>query len=210
MSAGIALIVGLGNPGSQYEANRHNAGAMLLARLAAAHRAELRPEAKFKGLTGRVMIDGQEVRLLFPTTYMNKSGDAVQPMVQFFKLQPSQILVAYDELDLPLGTTRLKVGGGPGGHNGVRDIIRALGTPDFVRLRLGIGHPGDASLVLNHVLGDFKKAEAPIIDDEFAKAIAVLPLLVQGKVQVAMNQLHTSPKPAAPKAAAGVTPPKGN
>jgi peptidyl-tRNA hydrolase, PTH1 family len=195
MSTGIALIVGLGNPGQQYQANRHNAGALFLAQLATQHKADLRPESKFKGHTGRVVIDGQEIRLLFPTTFMNKSGDAVQPMAQFYKLEPAQILIAYDELDLPLGTTRLKVGGGHGGHNGIRDIIRALGTADFARLRIGISHPGDASLVLNHVLGDFKKAEVPVLNTEIDKAIAVLPLLTQGKLQLAMNQLHTTPKP---------------
>lgn len=192
MSAAIALVVGLGNPGQQYQATRHNAGAMLLDRLAAAYKCELRPESKFKGLTGRIDVGGNEVRLLFPTTFMNKSGESVQPMAQFYKLEPAQILVAYDELDLPLGTTKLKVGGGHGGHNGVRDIIRALGSADFARLRLGIGHPGDASLVLNYVLGPFKKAEEQVIDEEFHKAIALLPLLVQGKMQEAMTRLHTS------------------
>jgi PTH1 family peptidyl-tRNA hydrolase len=194
MSTGIALIVGLGNPGQQHHANRHNAGALFLAQLAAQHKVELRPESRFKGHTARITLAGQEVRLLFPTTYMNKSGDAVQPMVQFFKLEPAQILIAYDELDLPLGTTRLKIGGGHGGHNGIRDLIRALGTPDFVRLRLGIGHPGKAELVLSHVLGDFNRSEEPLINAEFSKALAVLPQLVQGQTQLAMNQLHTTAK----------------
>lgn len=195
MSAAIALVVGLGNPGQQYQHNRHNAGAMLLVALAAAYQCQLKPETRFKGHTGRIDVNGHEVRLLLPSTFMNLSGDAVQPLAQFYKLEPGQILVAYDELDLPLGTTRLKVGGGPGGHNGVRDIIRALGSPDFVRLRLGIGHPGDASLVLNYVLGNFKKAEEPVISEAIDKAVALLPLLVQGKLQLAMNQLHTRPSP---------------
>jgi PTH1 family peptidyl-tRNA hydrolase len=195
MSAGIALVVGLGNPGQQYQYTRHNAGAMFMARLAATCKGELRPEKKFKGITGRIEIAGREVHLLFPTTYMNVSGDAVKPFAQFYKLQPAQILVAYDELDLPLGTTRLKVGGGPGGHNGVRDVIRALGSPDFVRLRLGIGHPGDSSKVLNYVLGEFKRDEGEIMATEIERASALMPLLVEGKVQLAMNQLHTRPSP---------------
>ncbi len=191
MSAAIALVVGLGNPGQQYQYNRHNAGAMFLASLARAYKCELKPEARFKGWTGRIDANGNEVRLLFPTTFMNKSGDSVQPMAQFYKLEPAQILIAYDELDLPLGTTRLKSGGGHGGHNGVRDVIRALGSADFARLRLGIGHPGDASLVLNYVLGNFRKPEEPVFEEEVGKAVALLPLLVQGKMQIAMNQLHT-------------------
>ncbi|HTQ98665.1 MAG TPA: aminoacyl-tRNA hydrolase [Candidatus Acidoferrum sp.] len=191
MSAAIALVVGLGNPGQQYQYNRHNAGALFLAALAKAYKTELKSESRFKGLTGRTSVDGHEVRLLFPTTYMNNSGDAVQPVAQYYKIEPAQILIAYDELDLPLGTTRLKVGGGPGGHNGVRDVIRALGSPDFARLRLGIGHPGNASLVLNYVLGNFRREEEPAMDDEINKAVALMPLLVQGKLQLAMNQLHT-------------------
>lgn len=195
MNAGIALVVGLGNPGQQYQYTRHNAGAMFLAALAAAYRAELKPETKFKGYTGRITVDGREVRLLFPTTFMNKSGDAVQPYAQFYKVEPAQILVAYDELDLPLGTTRLKAGGGHGGHNGVRDVIRALGSADFARLRLGIGHPGDASLVLNYVLGNFRREEESLMQDEITRAVQLMPLLAEGKLQLAMNKLHTRPSP---------------
>jgi PTH1 family peptidyl-tRNA hydrolase len=119
----------------------------------------------------------------------------VLPLAQFFKLEPSQILVAYDELDLPLGTTRLKSGGGHGGHNGVRDVIRALGSADFARLRLGIGHPGDPSLVLNYVLGNFRNSEEPVMQEEIARAVALMPLMAEGKLQIAMNKLHTRPSP---------------
>jgi PTH1 family peptidyl-tRNA hydrolase len=195
MSESIALVAGLGNPGQQYQATRHNAGAMFLARLCESARGELRPESKFHGHSGRVEIAGQEVRLLFPTTYMNNSGQAVAAIAQYYKIPPARILVAYDELDLPVGTTRLKFGGGPGGHNGVRDIVKALGSPDFLRLRIGIGHPGHAALVLNYVLGEFSKADAAIVENEFAKALAIMPLLVQGKTQLAMNQLHSKDKP---------------
>lgn len=122
---------------------------------------------------------------------MNNSGRAVAAITQYYKLTPGQVLVAYDELDLPVGTTRLKVGGGPGGHNGVRDIINALGSADFARLRIGIGHPGEAGKVLNYVLGGFNRGEAETIEDEITKAIALMPLLVEGKMQPAMSQLHT-------------------
>lgn len=191
MSDAITLVVGLGNPGQQYQHTRHNAGAMFLTRLCASARGELRPDSKFSGHSGRINIAGHEVRLLFPTTFMNNSGRAVAAITQYFKLTPSQVLVAYDELDLPVGTTRLKVGGGPGGHNGVRDVMNALGSADFVRLRIGIGHPGDASQVLNYVLGEFNRLDAEIIEGEIAKAIAVMPFLVEGKLQHAMSQLHT-------------------
>jgi PTH1 family peptidyl-tRNA hydrolase len=193
MSESLALVVGLGNPGQQYQHTRHNAGAMFLQKLCDSAKGELRPESKFHGKSGRIEIADQEVRLLFPTTFMNKSGKAVAALAQYYKIEPQQILIAYDELDLPIGTTRLKQGGGPGGHNGVRDVISALGSPDFMRLRFGIAHPGDASKVLDYVLGDFSRDDAISIDREFDKAMAILPLLVQGKWQLAMNELHTDP-----------------
>lgn len=194
MSDSIALIVGLGNPGQQYQHTRHNAGAMFLARLCESARGELRPESKFHGHSGRIEIAGQELRLLMPTTYMNNSGKAVAAIAQYYKIPPERILVAYDELDLPTGTTRLKFGGGPGGHNGIRDCSKALGTPDYWRLRFGIGHPGDSSLVLNYVLGEFSRTDANSVEDEFAKVISLMPLLVEGKTQQAMGLLHTKDK----------------
>lgn len=195
MSESIALVVGLGNPGQQYQYTRHNAGAMFLQKLCDSAKGELRPESKFHGKSGRIEIAGKEVRLLFPTTYMNNSGKAVAAISQYYKIPPERILVAYDELDLPIGTTRLKRGGGPGGHNGVRDVLSALGSPDFLRLRFGIAHPGDANKVLDYVLGDFSRDDAISIEAEFDKALAIMPLLVQGKLQLAMNQLHTQPSP---------------
>ena len=164
---------------------------MFLQKLCDSAKGELRTESKFHGKSGRIEIAGQEVRLLFPTTYMNNSGKAVAAISQYYKISPERILLAYDELDLPIGTTRLKQGGGPGGHNGVRDVLSALGTPDFVRLRFGIAHPGDANKVLDYVLGDFSRDDAISIAVEFDKALAVMPLLVQGKLQIAMNQLHS-------------------
>jgi PTH1 family peptidyl-tRNA hydrolase len=191
MSDAISLIVGLGNPGQQYQQSRHNAGALFLTHLCDIAKGELRPNSKLFGHSGSIKVAGQEIRLLFPTTYMNNSGQAVAAIVQYYKISPAQILIAHDDLDLPVGTTRLKMGGGHGGHNGIRDVIKALGTADFLRLRLGIAHPGESSQVLDHVLGEFSRQDALVLADEFIKASAILPMLVAGKVQIAMNQLHT-------------------
>lgn len=191
MGSPIALIAGLGNPGQQYQDNRHNAGAIFLSGLCRLGKTELKADKKFQGLVGSMKLAGSEIRLLFPTTYMNHSGRSVAALASYYKIQPQQILVAYDELDLPLGTTRLKSGGGHGGHNGIRDIIACLGTPDFLRLRIGIGHPGSADKVLGHVLGDFSRSEFAVLEQEIDKALAILPLLVEGKNEIAMQQLHT-------------------
>ena len=188
---GISLIAGLGNPGRQHEQHRHNAGAMFLAALCRQYRAELKEDKKFSGLAGTASIASKEVRLIFPTTYMNNSGQAVGAIASYFKIPPQQILVAYDELDLPLGTTRLKSGGGAGGHNGIRDIIAALGSPDFLRLRLGIGHPGSKELVTNHVLNNFSRDEAIVMSRQLDEALDVVPLLVEGRLEAAMLKLHT-------------------
>ena len=150
----IQLIVGLGNPGPEYEQTRHNAGALFVERIASAQRVSLTADKKYFGLTAKFSHQGNDVRLLIPTTYMNRSGQAVAALANFFRIKPEAILVAHDELDLPPGVAKLKRGGGHGGHNGLRDIIAQLGNQnDFHRLRLGIGHPGDAKLVSNFVLG---------------------------------------------------------
>lgn len=149
----IKLIVGLGNPGPEYENTRHNAGAIFLSQLANSHRITLKADKKFFGLYGKLILDGQDIHLLFPTTFMNRSGQAVSALCQFFKIQPEEVLVAHDELDIPCGTMKLKQGGGHGGNNGLRDIIEKFGgNKEFKRLRLGIGHPGHASKVTGHVL----------------------------------------------------------
>jgi len=192
--SGIKLIVGLGNPGQQYRFTRHNAGAMFLETLCDDYQGELKAENKFFGLSGRIDINGEDIRLLFPSTYMNNSGQAVAAIASYFKIEPLDILVAYDELDLPVGTTRLKKGGGHGGHNGLRDIIKALGSQDFNRLRIGIGHPGEASKVSNYVLSEPSKADADQIRADIDKSIAILPLLVKGEFQEAMLKLHTQPQ----------------
>lgn len=191
MSTGISLLVGLGNPGQQYRHTRHNAGAMLLEAACLGWRGDMRPDGKVFGESGRLTIAGHDLRLLFPTTYMNHSGKAVAAMCQYFKIAPQNMLVAYDELDLPTGAVKLKSGGGHGGHNGLRDIIKALGTADFHRLRIGIGHPGSADKVVDYVLGQASRSEQEAIDEAIARSLQVLPLLCEGKLQIAMNKLHT-------------------
>ncbi len=191
MADPIRLLVGLGNPGKDYEDTRHNAGAILLEMLARSAGTSLRPERKFHGLYGKISLHQQDLHLLVPTTFMNRSGTAVGALAQFYKIPSDQILVAHDELDIPAGTARIKKGGGHGGHNGLRDIIAHLGSNEFHRLRLGIGHPGDKSLVVNYVLGRFGISERQSFDSMAAECSRILPLLVQGEQAKAMNQLHS-------------------
>lgn len=188
----IQLIVGLGNPGPEYDRTRHNAGADFVAELAGRHGVQLAPDKKYRGLSGRVRIGGQDIRLLIPTTYMNRSGQSVGPLAHFFKIPAEAILVAHDELDLPPGTARLKAGGGHGGHNGLRDIISALGNSrDFMRLRLGIDHPGNAREVVNYVLQRAPRAEQEQLAEAIDRAIDVMPVAASGDWGAAMKDLHT-------------------
>lgn len=189
----IRLIVGLGNPGREYEATRHNAGFWWAEEFARAHGAHFRPEAKFHGLVARAAAHGREVHLLMPQTFMNVSGRAVGAIAQFYKIEPAQILVVHDELDLPPGSAKLKLGGGHGGHNGLKDIIAHLGTRDFWRLRIGIGHPGERTEVSNYVLNPARKEEQVLINDALARAQEVAPLIVEGKLEAAMLRLHSAP-----------------
>ncbi len=192
MSADILLIVGLGNPGSEYRGTRHNAGADFVEALARAGSVTLQAETKFDGLTGRIRLDDHDLRLLVPTTFMNRSGRAVAAMAAFYKIPPEQILVAHDELDIPPGHARFKRGGGHGGHNGLRDIIPSLGNSrEFQRLRIGIGHPGDAGRVTAYVLGRPSAADRDRIDAAIAEAVAALPLLLAGDEVKAMTRLHS-------------------
>ncbi|MDX5432939.1 MAG: aminoacyl-tRNA hydrolase [Halomonas sp.] len=187
----IKAIIGLGNPGDGYAATRHNAGAWLVEILARQAGTELRPEKKFLGLYAKVLLDGQELHLLEPTTFMNRSGAAVAALCQFYKIAPDELLVAHDELDIPPGTARYKQGGGHGGHNGLRDIISALGEKEFNRLRIGIGHPGDSRQVTNYVLGRPSKAELEAIGAALNECLATLPLAVSGDWAKAMSRLHS-------------------
>ena len=192
MDTPLQLIVGLGNPGPEYDRTRHNAGADFVTELARNHGANLSPESKFFGHTSRINIEGRDLRLLIPTTFMNRSGQAIGALAQFYKIPPETILVAHDELDLPPGTARLKHGGGHGGHNGLRDTIKALGNSrDFNRLRLGIGHPGSAAQVVGYVLRKAAPDDQRLIEDATDRAIEVVPQLVKGEWATAMNRLHT-------------------
>ncbi|MCF7980624.1 MAG: aminoacyl-tRNA hydrolase, partial [Pseudomonadales bacterium] len=152
MNEKIMLIVGLGNPGAQYEHTRHNAGADFVAELVNQCREQFRPESKFHGLYSKINIADSQIHCLIPTTFMNRSGQAVAAISRFFKIPDEAILIAHDELDIPPGSVKLKFGGGHGGHNGLRDIISHLSTNHFARLRLGIGHPGNSQDVANYVL----------------------------------------------------------
>lgn len=191
MSARVDLIVGLGNPGSEYQHTLHNAGFWFLEALAHQYNAVFRHEKKFHGEIARLYIDGHDVWLLKPDTYMNESGKAVQALAQFYKIQLPHILVVHDELDLEPGTARLKSAGGHGGHNGLRDIINKMGGNGFLRLRLGIGHPGDKKKVTGHVLKKTSLEDKIEIDRAIERSIAVLPQIAAGEHARAMNQLHT-------------------
>lgn len=188
----IQLIVGLGNPGPKHDSNRHNAGVIFLHHLSKGYNGSLRGESKFFGEYGSINIGGQDIKLLFPTTFMNHSGKSVAAVCNFYKIAPENIMVAYDEIDFEVGVTRLKLGGGHGGHNGMRDIINALGGHrDFYRLRIGVGHPGDKSMVSNYVLGDPSRSEADLIMSNIEDAIRVIPKVITGEWEEAMRLLHT-------------------
>lgn len=186
----IELIAGLGNPGSKYEQTRHNAGFWLVEEIARLKDAHFRPESKFSGEVCKVVLEGRDVWLLKPDTFMNRSGLAVQKLASFYKIPVENILVAHDELDLEPGTARLKTGGGHGGHNGLRDIIAHLGK-EFHRLRIGIGHPGDRSQVVDYVLHRASQDEQISIDNSIDDALRVLPLLAEGSWEKAVHRLHT-------------------
>jgi PTH1 family peptidyl-tRNA hydrolase len=197
----ISLIVGLGNPGAEYQSTRHNAGAWLVERLASSRGLTFQTEKKFFGLCARVEIEGVDVRLLLPTTFMNRSGQSVAAMASYFQIPVDEILIVHDELDLDAGIARFKQGGGPGGHNGVKDIIAYLGGDNgFNRLRIGIGHPGNKDRVLGHVLKRANGDDQKLIDDAIAVALDVLPLAVRGDIQRAMSQLHTIAPESDPEA----------
>lgn len=181
----------MGNPGSEYRGTRHNAGADFIEQLARQCATPLQVDAKFFGLCARINYDGHDVRLLIPTTFMNRSGQAVSAMARFYKIEPQEILVAHDELDIPAGTAKFKRGGGHGGHNGLRDIVPALGNDkNFMRLRIGIGHPGHASKVTGYVLGAPSQVDRSRIDLCIEEAISALPLLLSGDETKAMTRLH--------------------
>ncbi len=187
------LIVGLGNPGDKYAETRHNAGFWFLDRLLAKAAAPLRLQSKLSAETVKTSLFGRECIFARPTTFMNESGRAVQAVAAYYRVAPANLLVAYDELDLPPGTARLKFGGGHGGHNGIRDTVRCIGSADFHRLRIGIGHPGVKDAVTPWVLSRPSRAQADLIDDSIARAIDVMPTFFEGNLPAAMKALHTDP-----------------
>lgn len=189
----IKLIVGLGNPGSEYAKTRHNAGFWWLDELCANERISLKPEKKFHGNAARLSAAGQEIWLLQPMTFMNVSGRAVQALATFYKIAPSEILVVYDELDLLPGTVKMKQGGS-GSHNGIRDIVAQLGSQDFWRLRIGIGHPGDRNAVIGYVLQAPRAEEREAIEESISRSLQIYPQIANGDLQAAMLKLHTRPK----------------
>ncbi|MET0047011.1 MAG: aminoacyl-tRNA hydrolase [Sedimenticola sp.] len=191
-STPIRLIVGLGNPGAQYDETRHNAGFWFVDLVARRHGGMFKSETKFHGQTCRVRIDGRECWLMKPSTFMNRSGQAVSALANYFKIPIEEILVAHDELDIPAGSVRLKRGGGHGGHNGLRDIVSAMGGKDFWRLRIGIDHPGNARQVVDYVLGRPSRDDAIEIEREIARAEELLPRILAGDSQKVMNLLHTT------------------
>jgi PTH1 family peptidyl-tRNA hydrolase len=187
----IRLIVGLGNPGREYETTRHNVGFRWVDELARVQKLNFRNETKFHGLTARGQLHGHEVLLLKPQTFMNVSGRSVVALALFYKILPNEILVVHDELDLSPGVARLKIGGGHGGHNGLKDIIAHLGSKEFWRLRIGIGHPGDRNEVSDYVLNDPRSNERELIDEAMKNAQDVAHLVIEGKTEAAMLKLHS-------------------
>lgn len=193
MAGGIRLIAGLGNPGAEYAATPHNAGFWFLDALAAQTGGVFRNQARFHGEVAKVQLHGQELWLLKPGTFMNLSGNAVAPLARFHHIAASAMLVAHDELDFPAGTVRLKQGGGHGGHNGLRDIIPKLGSADFLRLRMGVGHPGQREQVIGHLLKPARADDRRLIEAAIARTLEVLPLLLNGQTEKAIHQLHSPP-----------------
>lgn len=191
MSHPVQLIAGLANPGSEYENTRHNAGAWFVEEIANQLNITLRREAKYHGLHALAKIHDQSCHLLIPTTFMNLSGQAVQACMTYHKIPPAALLVAHDEIDLPVGTIKLKFDGGDGGHNGLKDIIRHLNTRQFYRLRIGVGRPNQSKDVVDYVLEPPSKADRLRINEAIARACEVLPLIMQGEMQKAMHALHT-------------------
>jgi len=188
----IQVIVGLGNPGPEYSKTRHNAGVWFVEQLAKQFNISLRPEKKYSGLYGKGQIGNQLVHLLIPTTFMNRSGKAVAPLANFFRIPIENILVAHDELDMEPGTCKIKLGGGHGGHNGLRDIISSMANnKEFYRLRIGIGHPGHRDKVTGHVLGKAPSNEQILIEQAIDEASRCFELWLNDDLKKAQNRLHS-------------------
>lgn len=187
----IKLIAGLGNPGPEYTKTRHNAGVWFVEELAQRNKISLRPEKKYAGLYGKGLIGGELVHLLIPTTFMNRSGQAVAPLANFFRIPVDNILIAHDELDMPPGSVKIKQGGGHGGHNGLKDIIaRMANNKEFYRLRIGIGHPGHRDKVTGHVLGKAPSSEQILIENAIDEASRCIDIWQTEGLKKAQQRLH--------------------
>lgn len=200
----IRLLVGLGNPGAEYEATRHNAGFWFIDEVARALKVSLVPERSYFGLAARANTAGGPVWLLEPMTYMNASGKSVAALARFFKIAPGEILVAHDELDIPPGQVKMKLGGSHAGHNGLKDIHAQLGSADYWRLRLGIGHPGVKAEVVNYVLKKPSAEHREAIDKAIDQSMSALDLMLAGEMERAMMKVHAKPprpKPPRPEPA---------
>jgi PTH1 family peptidyl-tRNA hydrolase len=185
------LIAGLGNPGPRYQATRHNAGFWFADALAQAQAGQFKTSSRFHGDLCETNLAGQSCWIIKPDVFMNRSGQSVAALAGFYKIPVEQILVVHDELDLPPGTVRLKQGGGNGGHNGLHSVMESMGSSDFVRMRLGIGHPGHRDLVTDYVLGKPSQEDRKAIEEAIAAAMAVMPELLSGELERAMHKLHT-------------------
>ena len=199
MHSRIDLVVGLGNPGPDYEYTRHNTGFWFVDALAQSMGATFKPATRFHGQVAEVSFDTHRGRLLKPVTFMNRCGHAVVAMIRYYKIAPENVLVVHDDIDLPPGAVRLKQGGGDGGHNGLRDIISALeGNRDFMRLRIGVGHPGSADEVVDYVLHRPSRDDEEIIRNMIHDVIKLVPAIANGETEKVMNQLHRRVKPSSP------------
>lgn len=198
MLPALRLVVGLGNPGAEYAETRHNAGFWFCERLARELGTTFARESRYHGQFARARVGGADFWLLMPQTFMNRSGQSVQALTHFYRIEPAEMLVVHDELDLPPGQMRLKFGGGLGGHNGLKDITSHLGTQDYWRLRVGIGHPGDRDQVVDYVLKRARREEQEEIDAALDRALLAWPTLARGEFNAATQKINTVPK-VAPK-----------
>jgi len=187
----IQLVAGLGNPGAQYAQTRHNAGFWFVDELARGCSTQFRHESRYKSEVARCTVGGVDCHLQKPMDFMNRSGQSVAALAGFYRIPRNAILVVHDDLDLPVGTIKLKKGGGHGGHNGLRDLISHLGGNDFLRLRIGISHPGHRDDVVDYVLKNASREDRTAIDQAIADAISVMPQVIAGDIEAAMKELHT-------------------
>ena len=195
MQSPLRLIIGLGNPGPEYAETRHNAGFWFCERLARELGTSFARESRYHGFVAKARVAGADLWLLMPQTFMNRSGQAVQALAHFYRIEPGEMLVVHDELDIPPGQLRLKYGGGLGGHNGLKDITGHLGTQDYWRLRVGIGHPGDRNDVINYVLKPPRREEREEIDAALDRALLAWPTLAKGEFNAATQKINTKPAP---------------